>query len=60
MKAWLSERGIPYVLRDVVQDHEAAEEFIRRGYLLPPVVVVDGQAVPGFQPERLAELLDEE
>jgi glutaredoxin 3 len=60
VKAWLSERGISYTLRDVTRDSEAAREFIRQGFLLPPVVVVDGQAVPGFQPERLATLLGEE
>ena len=58
MKAWLSERNIEYSLVNVSEDAEAAEEFIRRGYLLPPVVVIDGIAVPGYQPERLDELLD--
>jgi adenosylhomocysteine nucleosidase len=60
VKAWLSERGIAYELRDLLEDPAAADEFVRRGYLLPPVVVVDGQAVPGYRPERLDELLGEE
>jgi hypothetical protein len=60
VKAWLSERAIPYTLMNVSESVEAAEEFVRMGYLLPPVVVVDGIAVPGYQPERLDELLDEE
>ncbi len=59
VKAWLSERGVSFVLRDVLQDPAAAEDFLRLGFLLPPVVVVDGQAVAGYQPERLAELLDD-
>ena len=60
MKAWLSERRVPYTLRNVSEDAEAAAEFVRRGFLLPPVVVVDGQAVSGYQPERLEALLGEE
>ncbi len=60
MKAWLSEHRVAYTLRNVSEDPEAAAEFIRGGYLLPPVVVVDGQAVPGYQPELLEVLLEEE
>ncbi len=60
MKAWLSEHGVAYTLRNVAEDPDAAAEFIRRGYLLPPVVVVDGEAVSGYQPERLDDLLGDE
>jgi glutaredoxin 3 len=60
VKAWLSEHQVAYTLRNVSEDPEAAAEFVRRGYMLPPVVVVDGQAVPGYQPERLDALLGEE
>jgi glutaredoxin 3 len=60
VKAWLSERGISYTLRNVSEDPSAADEFVRNGFLLPPVVVVDGKVVPGYQPERLDSLLEEE
>ena len=60
MKAWLSEREIAYTLRDLREDAAAADEFVRRGFLLPPVVIVDGVAIPGYQPERLEALLGEE
>ncbi len=60
VKAWLSDRGIQYTLRDVLRDPTAAEDFLQLGFLLPPVVVVDGEAVAGYQPERLAELLSDE
>ncbi len=59
VKAWLSERGIRYTLKNVSEDRAAAGEFVRLGFLLPPVVVVDGEAVAGYQPERLAALLGE-
>ncbi len=60
MKAWLSDHRVAYTLRNVLEDPEAAAEFIGQGYLLPPVVVVDGEAVPGYQPDRLEALLEEE
>ena len=59
MKAWLSERGVEYTLRSLSKDRAAVDEFLRLGFHLPPVVVVDGRAVAGYQPDRLAELLGE-
>jgi hypothetical protein len=58
VKEFLSERGIPYQLKNVSRDAAALAEFQRLGYLLPPVTVVDGVAVRGYDPERLAALLD--
>ena len=57
MKDYLTERGVRYDLRDLNKDASAREEFLRRGFRLPPVTVIDGVAVEGFRPERLDELL---
>jgi glutaredoxin len=57
VKEFLHEREIPYTLRDLNTDSAAREEFIRAGYLLPPVTVIDGVAVVGFAPDRLEQLL---
>lgn len=54
---WLGERGIACTARDVGADPAAMAEFLTLGYLTTPVTVVDGTAVPGFQPKRLAALL---
>ena len=59
MKDYLTERGVRYELRDLNEDGAAREEFLRRGFRLPPVTVIDGVAVEGFQPERFDELLGE-
>lgn len=59
MKEFLSERGIEYILRDVVVDPEALAEFLRLGAPLPPVVAYRGRWVAGYDPERLDELLSE-
>ena len=59
MKQFLAERGVRYTLKDLRFDRDAQREFLARGFLLPPVTVVDGVAVAGFNPERLEALLDE-
>jgi hypothetical protein len=48
---------VPYELRDVTHDEQALREFLALGLPLPPVTVVDGVPVQGYQPERLEELL---
>jgi glutaredoxin len=58
VKEFLSQRGVEFIVRNAVTDPEAREEFLRAGWRLPPVTVIDGNAVEGFQPERLEELID--
>lgn len=58
VKEFLSQRGVRYVLKNLNRDREAREEFLRAGYLLPPVTVVDGVPITGYQPDRLEQLLD--
>ncbi|MFN8557481.1 MAG: glutaredoxin family protein [Dehalococcoidia bacterium] len=57
MKRYLAERGVRYELRDLNRDPAARAEFLRSGFHLPPVTVIDGVAVAGFRPDRLDELL---
>ncbi|HLH72523.1 MAG TPA: glutaredoxin family protein [Chloroflexota bacterium] len=57
MKEFLSQCNVAFTVRDLNVDSEARAEFIASGYTLPPVTVVNGQAVFGFDPERLLELL---
>ena len=57
MKAWLSEQAIDFTVKNVVTDLQAREEFLRTGFRLPPVTLIDGVAVDGFQPRRFEELL---
>lgn len=60
MKEFLSQYDIPMTVKNVVRDPLARAEFHSLGFLLPPVVVIDGDAVRGYDPERLSALLDEE
>lgn len=57
VKEFLSQQGVDYELRNVATDERALREFLALGLPLPPVTVVDGVPVQGFQPERLEELL---
>ncbi len=45
------------MLKNVVTDPVALAEFEALGLLLPPVTVVDGVAVRGYDPARLEALL---
>jgi hypothetical protein len=57
VKEFLSHHDVPYTLRVVTDDPQALQEFLALGLPLPPVTVVDGVPVQGYQPERLEELL---
>jgi hypothetical protein len=59
VKEFLSQHEVPYELRDVTHDEQARREFLALGLPLPPVTVVDGVPVQGYQPGRLDELLRE-
>ncbi|MFA5367881.1 MAG: Uxx-star family glutaredoxin-like (seleno)protein [Dehalococcoidia bacterium] len=57
-KKYLSERGIPYVEYDVSRDRQAADEMVNlTGQMGVPVIVVDGQAIVGFDRQRLEQLI---
>ena len=57
VKGFLSQRGIEFTDRDVSADQEALAELERLGYMTTPVTVIDGEAVVGFDRERLEQLL---
>lgn len=57
MKEFLSQRGIPYVERDISKDEQALEDLEKLGYLTTPVTKIDGEVVVGFNRKKLEELL---
>lgn len=57
VKEFLSRHGVAYELRDVTRDEQALRAFLALGLPLPPVTVVDGVAVQGYQPDKLEQLL---
>jgi glutaredoxin 3 len=50
---YLSQRGIPFTEKDVASDLTARRELIEGGYSSIPVILVDGQAIIGFDPKAL-------
>lgn len=52
--AWLSQKGVVYVAKDVSVDMEARNELIALGSRSTPTVTVDGQPFIGFSPQKLA------
>jgi mycoredoxin len=58
-RAWLAERGIPYVEIDVEENPEARERAARlnAGDLHTPTFELGEQFCVDFRPERLCEML---
>ena len=58
MKEFLSQRGVPFTDKDVVEDDAAMEELTKLNYFSTPVTLIDGEAVVGFDRQKLETLLD--
>jgi hypothetical protein len=59
VKEFLSQQGVAFSVKNVVTDAGARDEFLRAGWRLPPVTVIDGVAVEGYQPEQIERLIDD-
>jgi glutaredoxin 3 len=58
VKEFLSQRGVEFVDRDIVEDEEALAELEELGYMTTPVTVIDEEVIVGFDRERLEQLLE--
>ena len=54
---FLSERDVPFVVRDIMNDKSAMDELMKIGVLTTPVTVIDDEVVVGFDRKRLEELI---
>jgi glutaredoxin len=54
---YLSQRGIPFVEKNVRDDPEAMKEMIAGGFMATPVIKVDGKPIVGFDRRALDEAL---
>ncbi|HZY30904.1 MAG TPA: glutaredoxin family protein [Candidatus Methylomirabilis sp.] len=57
MKAWLSQKQIPFTEKNVREDQVALDELKQMGFNSVPVTVIDGQRIVGFDQDRLAKAL---
>ena len=57
MKAWLSQRQVPFTDKNVREDAAALDELKGMGFNSVPVTLIDGERIVGFDQERLAKAL---
>jgi glutaredoxin-like YruB-family protein len=60
VKAYLTERGVPFTVKDVSKDFSAQRELVGKyNSRSTPTVVVDDQVMIGFDPDKLEAMLTE-
>lgn len=58
VKEFLRKNNIAFTDRDITSDESALAELEKLGVMTTPVTVVDGQAVIGYDVNKLKALLD--
>ena len=58
--AYLSQKGVPLIEKNVARDPSAMQDLTSMGLRLLPVIVIGGQRLSGFNPEEIdAALADQ-
>jgi len=50
---YLSQKGIPFVARNIRDDPDARKELIEGGFMSTPIIKVDGKPIVGFDRHAL-------
>jgi glutaredoxin-like protein NrdH len=58
-KRFLDKSNISYSTVDITEDQEAFDKIVSMGFKAAPVVVTDNDAWAGFDPTKLAKLVEE-
>ncbi len=58
LKAYLRGKGVAFTVRDVMVDEEAAMFLESRNIRSTPVLAIDDEIIVGFDPERIAQVLE--
>lgn len=59
-KTYLTERGVPFTVRDVSSDDSAQKDLVGKyKSRTTPTIVVDDEVMIGFDPDRLEKMLAE-
>lgn len=56
-KEYLSQKGIPFLDRDVTTDQSAFDELQRLHAMTTPVTLIEGEVIIGFDPEKIDQAL---
>jgi glutaredoxin len=52
-KEYLSQKGVQFQERDIMQDPTALADLKKLGYMTTPVIVVDGSVIVGFDTDKI-------
>lgn len=52
-KEYLSQKGVQFQEKDIMQDPSALDDLKKLGYMTTPVIVIDGSVVVGFDTEKI-------
>lgn len=58
-KRFLDKSKIDYSTVDITEDQEALDKIISLGFKAAPVVITDNDSWAGFNPSKLAKLVEE-
>ncbi len=54
---FLSQKGVPFIAKDVSTDEDAQRELIQLGSRSTPTIKVDDEVLIGFSPSKLLAVL---
>ncbi|WP_129597469.1 glutaredoxin family protein [Anaerophilus nitritogenes] len=57
VKKYLHDIGVEYTEKNVSTDMEARKELMKKGFMGVPVIIVEDEAIQGFDKDKIDELL---
>ena len=58
-KEYLSQKGVQFLEKDIMQDPTALDDLKKLGYMTTPVIVIDSTVIVGFDTDRIDAALRE-
>lgn len=52
-KEYLSQKGVQFQERDIMQDPSALDDLKKLGFMTTPVIVIDGTVIVGFDTDKI-------
>jgi glutaredoxin len=56
-KEYLSQKGIQFQEKDIAQDPSALADLKKLGYMITPMIVIDGSVIVGFDADKIDQAL---
>jgi len=58
-KEYLSQKGVQFLEKDILQDPTALDDLKKLGYMTTPVIVIDSTVIVGFDTDKIDAALRE-